>query len=84
MKIQVPLPSQMFTCINHFYICHFLLNIFDLSVIFIREKDFIQERESLLQQQAEKDQQYDDLVRSLKDRVSSSTTMCSVYPTFLV
>ncbi|XP_060080061.1 protein piccolo-like [Ylistrum balloti] len=34
-----------------------------------REKDFIQERESLLQQQAEKDQQYNALVKSLKDRV---------------
>lgn len=38
MKIQVPLPSQMFTCINHFYICHFLLNIFDLSVIIYQRK----------------------------------------------
>ena len=34
-----------------------------------RERDFIQERESLMQQQAEKDQQYDALVKSLKDRV---------------
>ncbi|KAK3083517.1 hypothetical protein FSP39_024554 [Pinctada imbricata] len=34
-----------------------------------REKDFIQERESLMQQQAEKDQQYDSLVKSLKDRI---------------
>lgn len=38
MKIQVPLPSQMFTGINHFYICHFLLNIFDLSVIIYQRK----------------------------------------------
>ncbi|XP_076456552.1 uncharacterized protein LOC143290857 [Babylonia areolata] len=34
-----------------------------------REKDFIQERESLLEQQSEKDQQYNDLVKNLKDRV---------------
>nr|AUR53639.1 neurabin-1 [Octopus vulgaris] len=34
-----------------------------------REKDFIQERESLLQQQAERDQQYNALVKSLKDRI---------------
>ncbi|XP_060604974.1 neurabin-1-like isoform X12 [Ruditapes philippinarum] len=34
-----------------------------------REKDFIAERESLLQQQSEKDQQYDALVKSLKDRI---------------
>ncbi|KAL4217525.1 protein phosphatase 1 regulatory [Mactra antiquata] len=34
-----------------------------------REKDFIVERESLLQQQTEKDQQYDALVKSLKDRI---------------
>ncbi|KAK7113300.1 uncharacterized protein [Littorina saxatilis] len=34
-----------------------------------REKDFIQERESLLEQQREKDQQYNDLVKFLKDRV---------------
>ncbi|XP_041374422.1 uncharacterized protein LOC121387389 isoform X2 [Gigantopelta aegis] len=34
-----------------------------------REKDFIQERESLLQQQSEKDQQYNALVKSLKDRI---------------
>ncbi|XP_076458534.1 LOW QUALITY PROTEIN: uncharacterized protein LOC143292231 [Babylonia areolata] len=34
-----------------------------------REKDFIQERESLLEQQNEKDQQYNDLVKFLKDRV---------------
>ncbi|KAK7491200.1 hypothetical protein BaRGS_00017471, partial [Batillaria attramentaria] len=33
------------------------------------EKDFIQERESLLEQQSEKDQQYNDLVKYLKDRV---------------
>ncbi|CAG5119190.1 unnamed protein product, partial [Candidula unifasciata] len=35
----------------------------------LREKDFIQERESLLEQQAEKDQQYNSLVKSLKDRI---------------
>ncbi|KAK3591679.1 hypothetical protein CHS0354_040599 [Potamilus streckersoni] len=35
----------------------------------LREKDFIQERESLLQQQIEKDQQYNALVKSLKDRI---------------
>ncbi|CAL1534489.1 unnamed protein product [Lymnaea stagnalis] len=34
-----------------------------------REKDFIQERESLFEQQAEKDQQYNSLVKSLKDRI---------------
>ncbi|XP_025101822.1 neurabin-1-like isoform X5 [Pomacea canaliculata] len=34
-----------------------------------REKDFLQERESLLEQQSEKDQQYNDLVKYLKDRV---------------
>lgn len=46
------------------------MNILYLSVFSsYREKDFIQERESLLQQQAEKNQQYDDLVKSLKDRV---------------
>ncbi|KAJ8320723.1 hypothetical protein KUTeg_002310 [Tegillarca granosa] len=36
-----------------------------------REKDFLQERESMLQQQAEKNQQYDALVKSLKDRLES-------------
>ncbi|KAL3855250.1 hypothetical protein ACJMK2_014466 [Sinanodonta woodiana] len=35
----------------------------------LREKDFIQERESLLQQQTEKDQQYNALFKSLKDRI---------------
>ncbi|XP_046544563.1 neurabin-1-like isoform X1 [Haliotis rubra] len=35
----------------------------------IREKDFIQERESLIQLQSEKDQQYNALVKSLKDRI---------------
>ncbi|XP_071101486.1 neurabin-1-like isoform X2 [Haliotis cracherodii] len=35
----------------------------------LREKDFIQERESLIQQQSEKDQQYNALVKSLKDRI---------------
>lgn len=34
-----------------------------------REKDFLQERESLLQQQAERDQHYNSLVKSLKDRI---------------
>uniref|UniRef100_A0A2C9M306 SAM domain-containing protein n=1 Tax=Biomphalaria glabrata TaxID=6526 RepID=A0A2C9M306_BIOGL len=34
-----------------------------------REKDFIQERESLFEQQNEKDQQYNSLVKSLKDRI---------------
>ena len=34
-----------------------------------RERDFLQERDSLLQQQAEKDQQYNSLVKSLKDRI---------------
>ncbi|RUS87599.1 hypothetical protein EGW08_004644 [Elysia chlorotica] len=34
-----------------------------------REKDFIQEREALLEQQNEKDQQYNSLVKSLKDRI---------------
>ncbi|KAH9498755.1 hypothetical protein Btru_005054 [Bulinus truncatus] len=34
-----------------------------------REKDFIQERESLFEQQVEKDQQYNSLVKSLKDRI---------------
>ncbi|KAL5005611.1 hypothetical protein ScPMuIL_016769 [Solemya velum] len=34
-----------------------------------REKDFITEHESLLQQQSEKDQQYNALVKSLKDRI---------------
>ena len=39
-------------------------------LILFREKDFLAERESLLQQQTEKDQQYNALVKSLKDRVS--------------
>ena len=37
--------------------------------LYFREKDFLAERESLLQQQTEKDQQYNALVKSLKDRV---------------
>ena len=48
--------------------CNFIKT---MSFFYInREKDFLQERESLLQQQAEKDQQYNSLVKSLKDRVS--------------
>ncbi|XP_052237381.1 neurabin-1-like isoform X14 [Dreissena polymorpha] len=34
-----------------------------------REKDFLAEREALIQQQNEKNQQYDALVKSLKDRI---------------
>lgn len=49
-------------CVRQFYKnCVFYIN---------RERDFLQERDSLLQQQAEKDQQYNSLVKSLKDRVS--------------
>ena len=51
------------SCFSLFFFFFFCL------FFFIREKDFIQERESLLQQQNERDQQYNALVKSLKDRV---------------
>lgn len=53
--------QQIISYSNKLLICTFF---------FVREKDFIQERESLLQQQNERDQQYNALVKSLKDRVS--------------
>ncbi|XP_064647076.1 uncharacterized protein LOC135499942 isoform X3 [Lineus longissimus] len=34
-----------------------------------REKDYVQERESFLQQQSERDQHYNQLVKTLKDRI---------------
>ncbi len=42
-----------------------------------REKDFLQDRESVYQQQQEKEQQYNGLVKNLKDRVS---LLCSESP----
>ena len=36
-----------------------------------REKEIIEERETFVLQQSEKDQQYSEIVRRLKDRVSN-------------
>ena len=48
---------------------------FDLVCIHCvnRENELLDEREARLQQQAEKEQQYDQLCKNMKDRVSNET-----------
>ncbi len=41
-----------------------------ICIVFLRERDLSAEREAYVHQSQEKDQQYNSLVKSLKDRVS--------------
>ena len=52
--------------------CVFLSVMLTLALMCCREKEIIEEREVFVVQQSEKDQQYNEIVKKLKDRVRTS------------